>query len=1243
MSDIARDHMDPDIETLASFFNQSEGIALYPTLCPKFDPEHHEFIAKLSQNGRANVVELLAQAGLNGPESTESALESYRRSYELPSFRRLANPDEVGAIASAFQRELNQCYHDLDLLAILLEREGIHCPNELTWAKKVAALWASVNEKHAENPATQMHFLALCRSEMEKNLESAKLDILAKLSDYDLKIEGASGSLDDESVRKAKGYCQSARTNIEKDAIFLALRKISAMDSILGGRHNPRQAQPARRLPRNLRINPLHPEPFDFGRFFGLTYGSNTHNKDFIPGEDELKQALDHNGFIHRHQQQSVSNWPAYFSSLREWLGFSSSSSGGRRRFKTLEMPNLDPKGTNLPGRWIFLQSDPWQGAPFFEDISGKPRIMAIVRPIIGKGDRRRLQPVVNIVKETLKNLLTFQPNETPDEKRFHMDGLIVVLLPGDILGTRTYESFCQSARLDMPYFHWNKSIAFVDDLDLLRVLPLPEDERWLGFQQLVLPRFPEALNLTYQESDAVRQRMFFGRNSELSELINGSAVVFSGRKMGKSSLLHRLMAQSGSDTNQRAVLVGCSGIGNGRSFLLLREIEHELNELVQRESGAFATVSQKSHPAVERDFQANLDAAKDRFTEKLDNTMRILEAKEIRRLYVLLDEADNFIRAEMSETSGRSKSDARSAVSWFLRDKTNKYGGRLRFIFAGYDQIGKIFSDPGLAHSAFANWGSAGPLNLGQLDEPAAKDLITKPLTSLGMLVDPDLCERILDYTSGHASLIQAFCRKLGERIRAKHSQWPLNDVSVEFDDVTYIADEKRVESGLNYQALLEQTLSLNLDIAKAFPLKLVFLALVSPSGLGRGRILGFNPFTVEDCLGQLESEAKMGPTPSLVLSSLDILAQLGLLEDVSDTAEKKFLFKARHYVNVLRTKNGFQNQLRDAVDDWLRTSGKTLLAEPRYVWTMEDSVLKELRQDISYSSLIVGLRGSGGVFLAEALAAPRRDGERPLLIIVEPGTLSGDVEKAVLDRSNETVIVCDLEDQLPWLTVANLLKRAVEQRMSLLIIGGPGSAWELANDLETALTIAGPFSLGAIGAPELEPWTARSLGMASASPSATIPESDKEAILKITSGLLPVMEFLREFLQLEMKNFPDILNASDVQKTLAAIQEKAPTVSSFAKRLALGIPNPFRIHLAGLFKAAANWGYEEFGRGDLPDIYPELIEQGIEFQNSFLDAASWLGLIGEGDSAGTLRVPYASFLGVLIQNEGFVGNVPA
>ncbi len=306
---------------------------------------------------------------------------------------------------------------------------------------------------------------------------------------------------------------------------------------------------------------------------------------------------------------------------------------------------------------------------------------------------------------------------------------------------------------------------------------------------------------------------MFFGRSEELARLKNGTTVVFSGRKMGKSSLLHRLRSQCVSDTDQRAVMVGCSAIACGRSWLVLREIERELTELLRREGLGATGAAGRTRPGPFDDPIEAMRMAKDRFRSVVDDVMHRLEEHGVRQLYVLLDEADNFVRAELEETSGRK--DPRSAVSWFLRDlQTITYPGRLRFIFAGYDQIGRIFRDPGLGHSAFGNWGEQ-PLRLGPLEVGDARDLIVQPLTALGMTVGNDLAERILDYTSGHASLIQAFCRKLAERIKETQAAWPLEDVAVTFEDIQAVANDQRGSGDQNYRQLLEQTLGLNLDIA--------------------------------------------------------------------------------------------------------------------------------------------------------------------------------------------------------------------------------------------------------------------------------------------------------------------------------------------------------------------------------------------------------------------------------------------
>ncbi|MBA4190592.1 MAG: hypothetical protein C0467_21610 [Planctomycetaceae bacterium] len=1231
-------------EEIVQLLLAAPGIDRYPDVFPCLSDRHLRYLAD-HRTPRSVAAGLLTAAGRQGPADQTVAAQMYMERGELSALRMVADPELVARAASELQRDVDQRLGQVEAQAVLCDREGICCPSELTWGKRVQRLREGVSGPYAESPVSQKALIASCRAEMDASLEGEKQRLKDRLATQREELERNREILEEEIVRRVQEYADSAQKLIESDDLVIALRKLAAMESLLSGRVVQAIEPGGQRLPLPTRRNPLGRDGFHFENLLAvLRQGAAQINRRglgvYFRDKDAIDEAVDSTGFLVRHATRRF-DWAAYFSALRDWLGLSETRTTRRRRLQRLDTPNLDARGASMPGRWLFLTVEPWQGAPFYEDISGRPRIIAIVRPAVTDAERNRPQMILKLVSQTLGQLLNVQSAETDDERRFRQDGLVIVLLPGETLSGKKYDQFRLQVQLEKQA-RWSGRVAYIDDLDLLRLLPQHADDRLRALLELALPRFPDALSQTYQESDAVRPRMFFGRSNELAVLTNGSTVVFSGRKMGKSSLLHRLRAQCGPDTDQRAILVGCSGIATGRSWMLLPEIERELAALLTRESFGKQALPPLSRYGPVENFSAALDAAKDRFRGTLDEVMQQLAGK-VQRLYVLLDEADNFIRAEMEETSGGRE--PRSAVSWFLRDlQTGAYSGRLRFIFAGYDQIGRVFRDPGLGHSAFGNWGAGGPLKLGPLDESAARSLVLNPLTALGMLVGDDLAERILDYTSGHASLIQAFCRKLAERIREKpQTLWPLNDVAVEFEDVQAVADDQRGAGDQSYRQLLEQTLGLNLDIARAYPLKLLFLALVSPNGRGAGRILGSDPFTVDDTLEQVRpvgTESLLDLTPTLVLDSLDLLAQLGLLEDVSETAGRSFRFRARHYVNVLRTNNGFRSQLQQAVEEWQRTGRKSIPVEPRYVWTLPDSTLRMLRDPTPRPAVVVGLPGTGRTYLAEVLAAPRADYGPPALLTREQADMMSRLDAFLASPPRHPVIVSDPADQIPWETVAEVFQRAQEVGLPLRWVGGPQLAWNLAGNLDTAVLIDGPFGLGPLTASELEPWTARELGGSGPPSAANITESDRVKLLESTGGLLPVLEMFRRWLMKTHGHFPDAIPGVEAERFHNHLDRTPNATAKAAERLAEGIPGELRTALQHLFADVREWGAEVVPRAELTTVCPHLDGLGEDGVARLLDAAGWLSLLPDSAVPGQVAIPHGSILGLLIRHPRFAST---
>jgi hypothetical protein len=1221
------------------------GVARYPELFPRLFDRHLAYLADPLKTPPATAAALLTGAGRQAPTDPADAAQVYRKRGELPALRAVADAELVARAAAEWQRDLDEKLGLVEGRAALCDREGVRCADDLTWGKRVLRLRDQLSGEHAESPASQRELIEACQAEMDKALKDEKQLLKDRLAAAAADLERRREELDAETVRRAGEFAESADKLIDADDLVVGLRKLAALESMLCGRIVRGGGSSGQRLPLPTRRNPLGRVSFHFEHLLAVARRGSADIdrrglRAYLPDDDSVAEAIDPKELVVRHAaRQSATrriDWTAYFAALRDWLGEARRQSG--RRLQRLDMRNLETHRADLPGRWAFMTAEPWQGAPFYEDMSGRPRIIAVMRLTVADEDAGRTPLIIKYASQALRELLQGLPAKTDDELRFQRDGLVIVLLPGETLTGKKYDQFRLQVQLERAARAVGR-IAYLDDLDLLRILPVPADDRFRALLEVALPRFPDALSQTYQESDAVRPRMFFGRSDELAKLVNGTTVVFSGRKMGKSSLLHRLRAQCGPDTDQRAILVGCSGVAPNRSWTLLHEIERELTGLLARERDGQPGVSPPRYGPAEN-FAKALAEAKERFHLALDEAMQELAARNVQRLYVLLDEADNFIRAEMEETSGGKE--PRSAVSWFLRDlQTGTYAGRLRFIFAGYDQLGRVYRDPGLGHSAFGNWGMAGPLKLGPLDDPAARALVLSPLTALGMLVGDDLAERILDYTSGHASLIQALCRKLAERVREKpQTAWPLEDVAVEFEDVLAVAEDQRAAGDQSYRQLLEQTLGLNLDIARAYPLKLLFLALVSPTGLGSGRRLGTDPLTVEDALEQVRSAGGEPPddlTPTLVLDSLDLLAQLGLLEDVSDTSGRAFRFKARHYVNVLRTKNGFQGQLRQAADEWARAGRRAPQAEPRYVWTLPDSELRALRDSTPRPAVVFGLPGSGRGYLTEVLTAPYRDGARPVVLAGEDPELGTRLEALMKTPPAAPVLVADPGDRTPWAALAGWLRRAGEAGVPLRWVGGPGLAWELANDPDLALLIGGLYGLGPLTPAEIEPWTARELGGSEAPTGATVPDQDRQPLLELTGGLLPVLELFRKWLTEAHGHFPDVLRAGEVERYRAHLEANPAAAARTAERLTRGIPVEVRVALHHLFTQAREWGIDSVSRADVTTVCPYLDTLGDGGLPRFLDAATWLHLLPSGGPVGQVRVPHESVFGLLVRTPGF------
>ena len=177
---------------------------------------------------------------------------------------------------------------------------------------------------------------------------------------------------------------------------------------------------------------------------------------------------------------------------------------------------------------------------------------------------------------------------------------------------------------------------------------------------------------------------------------------------------------------------------------------------------------------------------------------------------------------------------------------------------------------------------------------------------------------------------------------------------------------------------------------------------------------------------------------------------------------------------------------------------------------------------------------------------------------------------------------------------------------------MGGARTAWELAGDSELASELTdGVYALGPLTTAELEPWTARNLGTDMPGTAVTVQPTDAEAILKATSGLLPVLELFREWLQSSGQDMPDPLTADHATDFLNKLRSGSPVAEKAASRFAHGIPADLRRRLRDLFAGASEYGLDRTTTFDLLEASEPLQAAGHEFTLRVIDAAHWLGLL--------------------------------
>ncbi len=243
-----------------------------------------------------------------------------------------------------------------------------------------------------------------------------------------------------------------------------------------------------------------------------------------------------------------------------------------------------------------------------------------------------------------------------------------------------------------------------------------------------------------------VAREMFFGRQREIQTLhsVKNAAILYGGRRLGKSSLLAQIARdEEHPQSGKRALYIPMNKdyAGDDHVRFAWRTIyEHLVTSNVVRPMPAMATTAQGFADWIESSLIAGVD--------------------KIKHCYLLLDEADDLMAAELALAAGRVG---------FVRTLQNvseslaPRGLTLRYCIAGLHNLARMTTEVNSALGK-AETIALEPFTSAE-DILRGIDLITKPMAALGFYFDSesaDLPLRIMSVCNFYPAFIQIYCRKL-------------------------------------------------------------------------------------------------------------------------------------------------------------------------------------------------------------------------------------------------------------------------------------------------------------------------------------------------------------------------------------------------------------------------------------------------------------------------------------------------
>ena len=529
-----------------------------------------------------------------------------------------------------------------------------------------------------------------------------------------------------------------------------------------------------------------------------------------------------------------------------------------------------------------------------------------------------------------------------------------------------------------------------------------------------------------------VPPEMFFGRKDERRKIVamegEMTHLVYGGRRLGKTALLANIAREYRARAPDELVLfLDLKGTGTGS--------QKPTDEFWRLLAGQLAKHGIVSPRTVRPDSIG-------------ESVQKWLEEKPIRRILILVDEADDFLDADRRPEQGYR-------VLAQIKRLMDATGRRFKVVFSGLHNVQRAARDP---NTPFAHMGEPvriGPM-LPETDGAEIENLIRGPLEALGYrFASTDSVIRIAAETNYYPALAQQFCKELLRHLRenggVSGEEGPPFTIPPETVDRVFDSRETRDR----IRNLFSWTI--HLDPRYEF---LTYLIAKQSFNDDSAQPNGVPIRTIRDtALSEWPQGFDSDPSYSTFEVLLEEMVGLGILREVGD---RGFAIRTRNLRMLLGNDAEIKRRFSDA-----RNRAPSTFDPAQFRNTLNDKTLSSLtagQEDRLLSGqagvgLVFGTRLSGLDRIGESLhRAFEGKEDSPRLHTTNSGSLDGLLRQISRSRKSGIDIVLvdtrgvwnpdQIGDTLDFVAGLDAQNRTIRP----VFLGGPAEAWAWLNELRPA-----------------------------------------------------------------------------------------------------------------------------------------------------------------------------------------------